>query len=126
MAVFKRKAKPKKKGELQDAGVSEPEIAQNEVIVPDPPPTPPKEEPKATPKKESEAKDDAPKEEPPKEKPRILPKVNLSVYLATCGRKPDQTAGFRRWMKGRKVRRQTIPEWNQMWETFQNRPVRGG
>ncbi len=126
--------KKKGKSDLLAAGVSEPEIGRREVLVPDPSPeevTPVESQP-AKPALEPETETDTEtgdsktKAEAPKEKPRILPKVKLNVFLATCGKRVDQTAGFRRWMKGRKVRQQTIPEWHQMWETFQNRPVRGG
>lgn len=54
---------------------------------------------------------------------RALPRVNLDVYLLACGKKADQTAGFRRWAKKNTVRRQTIPEWEKLWETFVSRPM---
>jgi len=124
MATRKKK---KDKDELHEVGTFTGESEAREVIIPDPPP---KEEtsmltPSELPPKKAEPAPE-PAKEPAKEKPRILPKVKLAVFLATCGKKADQTAGFRRWVKGRKVRRQTIPEWHHMWETFQNRPVRGG
>ena len=52
-----------------------------------------------------------------------LPKITLDVYLLAKGVRPDQTAGFRRWMKSRKVRRQTMPEWEVVWTEFQTRPI---
>lgn len=54
---------------------------------------------------------------------KALPKVTLDVYLLAKQVKPDQTAGFRRWMKGRKVRRQTMVEWDAMWKEFHERPI---
>jgi hypothetical protein len=57
------------------------------------------------------------------EEVKTLPKVTLDVYLLAKGVKPDQTAGFRAWMKNRKVRRQTMTEWDAMWGVFQARPV---
>lgn len=54
---------------------------------------------------------------------KALPKVTLDVYLLAKGVKPDQTAGFRRWMKNRKVRRQTVLEWDTSWAEFQARPI---
>lgn len=55
---------------------------------------------------------------------RVLPKVNLEVYLRAQGKRADQTAGFRRWVKGRSVTRMTIPDWDKLWTEFQGRPIR--
>lgn len=116
-----RREAPKKK--LGEPGVSD--VAVPKVEAP---------APKATPKETKT--DDKPKPKPKKKAPafksksvvkdepvKSLPKVTLDVYLLAKGIKPDQTAGFRRWMKGRKVRRQTMPEWDATWTEFHDRPV---
>lgn len=54
---------------------------------------------------------------------RVIPRVTLEVYVSACGKKEDQIAGFRRWAKTNTVKRQTIPEWEKLWETFLQRPM---
>lgn len=96
-------------------------------------PTPKDIEPTVKEEAEEEFQQPAPKSEPIRsavrersassEPIRALPRLTLDVYLLAKGIKPDQTAGFRRWMKDRKVRRQTMPEWEVLWNEFQARPV---
>jgi hypothetical protein len=49
--------------------------------------------------------------------------VELKIWLLTCGKPADQTAGFRWWAEKRRLSSRTAPEWEQAWREFQNRPV---
>lgn len=52
-----------------------------------------------------------------------LPAVDLTVYLTASGKRPDQTAGFRRHALSRRLSKRTIPEWDVLWHEFQRRPT---
>jgi hypothetical protein len=59
----------------------------------------------------------------PKMEEHVPSPVELAVWLITCGRKVDQTAGFRRWATSRKLGPRTAPEWERLWGEFLSRPV---
>ncbi len=50
--------------------------------------------------------------------------VTLDVYAKVSGIRPDQLAGFRRWVTSRKVSKQTLAEWRELREQFLRRPVK--
>lgn len=51
------------------------------------------------------------------------PYVGLDVYLAICGLKPDQMAGFRHYARAKNLDLYTIDEWKAAYAAFMNRPV---
>jgi len=50
-------------------------------------------------------------------------RVELRVYLASCGDKPDQVAGFARWARKQEMGLRTIPAWRELRAEFNQRPV---
>lgn len=50
-------------------------------------------------------------------------RVELRVYLASCGDKPDQVAGFARWVRKQDLGAKTIPAWRELRAEFNQRPV---
>lgn len=110
------------------------ESAESETRVEDPPveprrnfiePEPKKPEPKPEPKPVVEAPTPKPAVSPRNkvERLRALPRITLDVFLLASGKRADQSAGFRRWAKRNTVKRQTMPEWEKLWETFLQRPM---
>jgi hypothetical protein len=49
--------------------------------------------------------------------------ITLEVWLISSGMKPDQTAGFRRFARTRKLAARTAPEWMQAYREFSSRLV---
>lgn len=69
-------------------------------------------------------------EKPARRKPMIArplqpmaPRVDLRVYLASCGDKADQVAGFAAWARKQNLPPRTILEWRETRDTFNRRPV---
>ena len=53
------------------------------------------------------------------------PIVGIGTYLSLAKRqRGDLNAGFRRWIKTRKVRRRTTAEWDVLWSEYQGRSIK--
>lgn len=50
--------------------------------------------------------------------------LDLAIFLKVSGKRPDQTAGFRRWISSRKVGKQTLQGWQELWTQFLASPVK--
>lgn len=53
-----------------------------------------------------------------------LPLVPLDVFIAVSGQKPDQMAGFSRWVQRSRIGPQTVVGWKKILEQYANRPVK--
>lgn len=49
--------------------------------------------------------------------------VKLDVFLRICGKKPDQTAGFRRWALDNGLKQMDVKDWRAEFDKFLRRPV---
>ena len=53
------------------------------------------------------------------------PVIGIETFLTLVGRgRTDKSAGFRHWIKTRKVRRRTKVEWDSLWAEYQNRSIK--
>lgn len=50
--------------------------------------------------------------------------LELAIFLKVSGKRPDQSAGFRRWISSRKVGKQTLQGWQELWAQFLSSPVK--
>ncbi len=69
-----------------------------------------------------EPKEEAAEEET-KEESRELPIVDLRVFKAVSGIKPDQIVGFESFAKREKLKPRTIPEWHDALAVFLSTPT---
>lgn len=108
--MAKRKAEEKKPEGLEKMQARSPEASEDgaaEVVRAPPAPEPQKKEPAA------------------KVVPiRTLPKVSARVYISAKGIRFDQAVPFLKHAERRNMAQRTIPEWDQAWDGFQNRPVK--
>lgn len=51
-------------------------------------------------------------------------RVTLDVFLILAKIRPDQSAGFRRWLRSRKLGPQTVEQWRALRAEFDATPVR--
>lgn len=51
------------------------------------------------------------------------PLVDIGVFCAVSGVKPDQLSGFKSWVKREGTKSLTVPQWREMYEKFQKRAV---
>lgn len=74
------------------------------------------------------AKQPTPERTPVVRKPsaplRVLPTVNINVFAAVSGIKPDQLAGFYYYAKRNKLRQMTVPEWHEAYKAYLVLPVK--
>ena len=61
--------------------------------------------------------------EPPVKAKRELSPVPANVFVTATGRKPEASAGFLAYVRIEKLKGRTIPEWEEEWTKFMNRPV---
>ena len=54
----------------------------------------------------------------------IPPELDFDIFVKVSGKRPDQTAGFRRWISSRKVGKQTLQGWLELWRQFLESPVK--
>lgn len=50
--------------------------------------------------------------------------ITLDAFIKIEKLKPQDVAGFRRWVRSGKVRRRTVQEWRDLRVSFQTRTVR--
>ena len=51
-------------------------------------------------------------------------RITLDVFLIVSKIRPDQSAGFRRWLLSRKLGPQTVEQWRALRAEFDATPVR--
>ena len=54
---------------------------------------------------------------------KALPAVDLRVFLAICGKKPDQMAGFKAHVRINKLKAMPIADWHKAYADYCNKPV---
>lgn len=76
------------------------------------------------PEPEPEPVSESPQPAPKESGTPALPVIRLDVFLAMCGSKWDQMAGFKRYAIREKLAPRTVPGWRTAHAAFMNRPTR--